>query len=126
MQKQGQKDRRILVADDNREIARRVAELLNEQEHISVVGPARDGLEAVELYEAERPDTVVLDFDMPGLTGLEVLQRIRARDEACLIIILTAHSERGLRDRCLAEGADHFLSKSSDMDQLVDIVVTRR
>lgn len=118
-------ERRILVADDSRDMARRIAETLAELDQVTVVGPAHDGLEALALYEAEPPDAVILDFDMPGLSGLEVLRRIRSGGGDCLVVMLTAHSGASVRERCLAEGADHFLQKGVDEDRLIEIIGTR-
>jgi CheY-like chemotaxis protein len=117
---------RYLVADDSPVVAELVTELLIEA-GVEVLGPAFDGHQALQLLAHTRPDGAVLDFDMPGANGLEVLHHIRAvpalRD--CVVIILTSHAEPSLREACMAAGADHFLDKSKDFGLLPELAVRR-
>lgn len=100
-----------------------VGELLREA-GAQVVGSARDGAEALRLFDDTAPDAVVLDIEMPEFNGFEVLRAIRAKEGEvrCLAIILTAHSEHAMRDEAFACGADHFLHKGTDLERLLQIV----
>lgn len=113
-----------LVADDSPPVAQLVAELLDEL-GVAVVGPASDGREALRLFREARPEGVVLDLEMPHLSGLQVLEAIRAAPEPApsKVIVLTASTDPSLREACLAAGADHFLSKATEIDCLQDIVL---
>jgi DNA-binding NarL/FixJ family response regulator len=112
----------ILVADDSAEVANRLAGMLSELEQVNIVGPARDGHEALELYHKHRPLGAVLDLQMPGLNGLELLGAIREHNPFCLVIILTNENSKELRRSCLEAGADHYLHKSADFEQVAGII----
>lgn len=117
-----------MLADDSPVVAAMVAELLAEA-GAEIVGTAFDGLEALSLWRAQRPDLAVLDFQMPGLNGLEVIRSIRSEERQqptrapCFLVILSSHTEPSFAEQCLAAGADHFLNKQSDYERL-PVVVT--
>jgi two-component system, NarL family, response regulator DesR len=113
---------RVLVADDTPAVARRIRGLLQEDGDIEVVGLASDGVEALRLFEETAPDGVVLDFNMPRLNGADVLRSIRRSGRACLSIVLTNHAEPGIREACLAAGADHVLQKATGFGRIPAIV----
>jgi putative two-component system response regulator len=109
----------VLVVDDvpaNRELL---------EGHLDELGydvrQARDGVEALESIEAEEPDLVLLDIDMPRLDGITVCERLKSHPTRRLIpiVILTASSDRGTRLRGIAAGADDFLSKPFDSKELL-------
>ena len=116
------RQRRVLVADDTPAVARRVVELLREVEGVEVVGPVGDGSEALRMFHETAPACVVLDLNMPSLDGLGLLDAIRAEDTQCLLIVLTSHEEPSIRERCVAAGADHFLRKSREFEQVPVLV----
>jgi CheY-like chemotaxis protein len=104
---------RVLLAEDNplnREVA---ATLLGRMGHAVVV--ADDGAEALAALERDSYDVLLLDLQMPGLDGFEVMRRIRASETATgrrlPIVAVTAHALKGDRERCLAAGADEYVSK---------------
>ncbi|WP_374571154.1 response regulator [Phenylobacterium sp.] len=113
---------RVLVADDKADTAQRVCSLLCETADVDVIGPARDGVEALEFFVKFSPDGAVLDFSMPELNGLQVLREIRASGRPCWVVILTSQAEPSIREACLAAGADHFLHKAFGLDALGEIV----
>jgi two-component system response regulator TctD len=78
----------------------------------------RDGLEALALCQRRRFDAVVLDLSLPDLDGLEVLARMRGRDDATPVLILTARGAVGERVTGLNAGADDYLAKPFDLDEL--------
>lgn len=109
----------ILLADDNpmnRLLARTMIKkvLPNAQ-----INEASDGLEAVERFAEQQPAVVLLDIQMPNLSGYEACQRIRAIEPAHTIIIaLTAGTVKGERERCLEAGMDDYISKPFVLDRL--------
>lgn len=120
---------RVLVADDTAQVLVRLAALMEEVPGVQLVGCARDGAEAWAMFQAHRPHGAIVDFQMPLATGLEVLLEIRKIDRQCLVVILTGIEEEELRQKCLAAGADHFLSKSTEFETVVEIfkrLVARR
>ena len=117
---------RVLVVDDAPAVAERLREWLQDEVDGDIVGPALSGSEGLELFRAFAPDIALVDLRMPGLDGLGLLRAIRESGQPCTVVILTNQAEPALRDECLAQGADHFLRKSHDLDRIVEIVRAHR
>lgn len=115
--------KKLLIADDSPDMRSRIVRAFESlSDHVEIVGPASDGQEALRLFEKHAPDAAVLDLSMPRLGGLDLLRAIRAHGSSCLIVILTIHAGRELRDQCLSAGADHFFDKSGGLDAAVEAV----
>jgi putative two-component system response regulator len=109
----------VLVVDDlaaNRELLLAYLERLNYE-----VREARDGIEALEAIDELEPDLILLDVDMPRLDGIAVCERLKAHPTRRLIpiVILTASQDRATRLRGIAAGADDYLSKPFDPNELL-------
>ncbi len=112
---------RILVADDNPTNQTILSQLLTSAGHTVLV--AADGEEALDLYEREQPDVALLDFNMPGRNGLEVVQAIRMLEPAGIrmpTIILSASVTLETRKRAQDAGADEFVGKPYDAAALLE------
>jgi len=72
---------------------------------------AEDGMVAIEKYFLDKPDVVLLDLIMKGMTGMEVLQKIRQMDENARVIVATADIQKSTQELTLAEGAEGFVTK---------------
>ncbi len=111
----------VLIVDDN-EVNRFIAAHALEANGFTVL-QASDGAEAVRLIVEQRPDVVVLDIQMPGMSGFEVLARIRAAGDPGVaetrVLAATALAMAKDRERCLAAGADRFLPRPFSMKALV-------
>ncbi len=112
----------ILVCD-NEEALRGLVRATLESDEYEIV-EARDGDESVELAEKVRPDLIVLDMMMPGRTGLEVLDHLRAQDELreTPVVMLTARAQLADRDAATGAGADCFLPKPFSPLELATVV----
>ena len=82
----------ILYVEDEPEIQKNIKEYL--ESYFGTVYVAADGKEALALYEAHHPDALLLDINLPFLSGLEVAQHIRKKDQTVKIVMLTAHTEK--------------------------------
>jgi DNA-binding NarL/FixJ family response regulator len=102
----------------------RLVSLLGEAGDVEVVAEAADGREAVALARAHAPDVVVLDLNLPELSGLEVLAVLKAERSPPVVIVLTNHSQETYRDACLRGGADFFFDKSRDFDRVAAAVAS--
>jgi signal transduction histidine kinase/ActR/RegA family two-component response regulator len=118
--------RRILIADDNRDAAMSLALLLEMEGHD--VRRAHDGVEALEIAEAFRPDVVVLDIGMPRLDGYGAARELRARPWAQKVLLLALTGWGQQEDKRLAReaGFDHHLVKPVDPDALRELLVGDR
>jgi two-component system phosphate regulon response regulator PhoB len=110
---------RILVVEDNLRMADMVCGVLRDARY--AVDLATDGEQAAELVELEEFDLIVLDWMLPGLSGIELCRRLRARPEtrALPIIMLTARGEESERVRGLSTGADDYIVKPFSVPELV-------
>lgn len=111
---------RILVVDDDEAQAKLVRTLLTQGGEFEAE-IASDGAAAISAVEAQRPDLILLDVLMPGLTGYDVLANLRGRPETrdIPILILSGLGGEGDRVRCLAAGGDDFLSKPIGRSELL-------
>ena len=110
----------VLVADDN-DVAQRLCRRVLENAGYKVL-IATDGLQAVEVAMSQRPAMILMDVAMPGIDGIEATKLIKAENPNQPIVIASAHSMAGDRERFLAAGADDILSKPFRIADLVAIV----
>ena len=108
---------RILVVDDEVRIARHVSTALTEAGHDPVT--VNDGESAIGAAEESSFDLIVLDVGLPGLSGFEVLKRLRARNVPSRVLMLTARGEVTDRVTGLELGADDYLAKPFAMQELI-------
>ena len=112
----------VLLVDDSAIVRKRLCRLLADEAFVQIVGEAAGALEGLMLYRSRQPQAVVLDLQLPGISGLELLQRIKQRTPDCQVIILTNYSGIEVRDACLGLGADYVLHKASEFEQIVAIL----
>src|SRR5437868_4740061 len=108
--------RSVLLIDDDAEILSFLGRFFEGRGWI--VNRASDGSSGVELYERERPDVVLLDLEMPRLSGLRVLEILRARDEDATVILLTGHGDIAKAVEAMQLGAENFLTKPVEITHL--------
>lgn len=113
---------RVVVADDHTIVRRGTCELLEEAPDIEVVGEASNGSEAIAQIERHAPDALVMDLSMPVLDGVEATRRLRANHPTLGIVILSAHGEEDFVLRALQAGANGYLLKTADEEQLQEAV----
>ena len=109
---------KVFITDDSKIVVERMADLLKEVAGVEIVGQAGNPLEAVLSIERTNPDAVILDLQMPGGSGLEVLRAIRRGHPGVKVLICTNFPYPQYRDECLAAGANYFLDKSADFDKI--------
>ena len=108
---------RVLVADDDRAIREALVRVLDLEGY--VVTSASDGATALRLVDDDKPDVVVLDVMMPGIDGLTVCRVVRADKNRVPILMLTARTETSDRVAGLDAGADDYLPKPFELDELL-------
>ena len=107
----------ILIVDDEESIGDALAQVFEYEGH--QVRVARNGPDALDLVEESPPDVVFLDVKMPGLDGLEVLDRLRAQDPQALVIMISGHGTIDTAVDATRKGAYDFLEKPLDTDRLL-------
>jgi DNA-binding NarL/FixJ family response regulator len=119
----GRPEIKILLADDHPLIIAGIRRTIEHVDDMEVVGEAHSGEELLQLVERRRPDLVLMDFKMPGLHGLEIIERVRASWPEVKIVVLSASDDRPTIDSALHAGASAYVLKSA---QTVDIASVLR
>jgi DNA-binding NarL/FixJ family response regulator len=112
----------IFIADDSLIIRARLVTLLEDLVGVKLVGQADNGADAISAIWQLKPDVVILDIRMPIGSGFEVLQNIKQGQAAPIVIILTNYPYSVYRQKCLQAGADFFLDKSTEFDQIPALI----
>jgi len=108
---------KILIVDDNVLTRSMIKDLLTEMGH-EITGEAESGDEAIEAYRQQKPELVLMDLIMPGKSGLEALQEIRAMDPAARVVMVTAVQQGPITGELLEKGAAGILHKPFMYDEL--------
>ena len=114
----------IMLVDDHAVVRMGFKLLLEGAQEISVVAEAESGEEAVRTFQAHNPDVLVMDISMPGIGGLEAIDRILAKVADQKILVLSGHEDVMHARRVLKAGAVGYLTKRSAADALIDAVKT--
>lgn len=113
---------RILVVDDTALFRMSIAELIDKQDGMTVVGEAENGLEAVEKTHALKPDVIVMDIEMPVMDGVEAARLIREQVPGVKVVMLTvSESDEHLFD-AIRFGAQGYLLKDLRPEELFDLI----
>lgn len=112
----------VVIADDHELVRRGTAMLLRSERDIDVIGEGADGAEALRLVEQHRPDVLIVDIEMPGLPGLEVIPRVRRSVPQTRVIVLSMHASESYVAQALRDGAAGFVLKSAPSSDVVRAV----
>src|SRR5437773_411108 len=116
------KKMKVFIADDSKIVVDRLADLLRDVRGVEVAGQAGDALEAVRCIRQVNPDAVILDLQMPGGSGLDVLRAIRPDHPGLYVLICTNYAHPQYREQCLSAGANFFLDKSAEFEKIPTIL----
>ncbi|AYB30088.1 response regulator [Chryseolinea soli] len=109
---------RLLLADDHPLIRAGFKSMLVKNEHFEIVGEAENGTDLLTLTDELSPDMILTDISMPGMNGLEALQKVKKQYPAIKCIVLTMHEEREYIMNALKTGAEGYLLKSIEGPEL--------
>ena len=113
---------RVFIVEDSPEVRRSLADLLHEIDGVNVVGEADTPTDAVAGIRRTVPDCVVLDFQLLGGTGVEVLRAIHPASPEIAFAVLTNHPNAQYRRICMEAGASWFFDKSTEFRKLKDVI----
>lgn len=114
---------RILICDDDAALRFLVRETLSLSSSLQVVAEAADGIEALEQLRLHRPDVVLLDLNMPRQDGMETLPLLRGEFPTTRVVVLSGLDDALVGAKAVELGADRYLQKGGDPDELIAIVV---
>ena len=110
----------LAVVDDEESVRRALARMLSASQF--EVDVFASGQEFLDSLRARLPDCVILDYQMPGLTGRDVQRQLALTKTRLPIIVVTAHDQPALREQCLADGAVAYLAKPLQRERLVSLI----
>ncbi|CAN1505991.1 CitB Response regulator containing a CheY-like receiver domain and an HTH DNA-binding domain [Methylophilaceae bacterium] len=113
---------KILLVDDHAVVRMGFKMLIEAEEDIKVIGEAESGEVAIKLFQELKPDIIVMDITMPGIGGLEAIDRIMAKDKNTKILVLSAHEDSVHPKRVLNAGAMGYLTKRSAAEELIKAI----
>ena len=112
----------ILLVDDNQLFLERMVNLLEDPISPRLFLFANNFDEALARYNENQPDVVILDINLPGKSGLDLLKEIKKYSGKTIVIMMTNHSEHFYRDQSIESGAEYFLDKSNDFTLVPQII----
>jgi len=110
---------RLLLADDHAILLEGLKQLFTLSNDIEVAGEASNGAQVIDLVRQGGFDLLILDMTMPGISGVDLITRIRAHDSKLPILVLSMHNELQIARRALKAGANGYLTKDSDPETLL-------
>jgi DNA-binding NarL/FixJ family response regulator len=111
---------KIVLADDNEDILYIIKEILELE--FEVVAAVRNGPELLKAVEDFKPDVIIIDINMPGMSGFEAMKKILDEDIEARVILLTAHKDRVLVEKAISAGARAFVLKFTAGEDLLHAV----
>ena len=113
---------RVLIADDHKIVRDGLKRILSAHGEVDVTGEAADGDQALALVRAHEYDLAMVDMSMPGLSGIDLIKRLKLEKPKLRILVLSMHGERQYAARALKAGASGYLNKDSAAELLVGAI----
>ncbi|EKO3444683.1 response regulator [Vibrio fluvialis] len=113
---------RVMLVDDHPLMRRGINQLLSLEDEFEVVAEASNGTEAIALAHEVEPDMILLDLNMKGMSGLDTLKALRTDGSSATIVILTVSDSAADIEAIVRAGADGYLLKDTEPDQLVELL----
>src|SRR5512144_3122341 len=115
-------DIRVLIADDHPIVCKGIRDLVNQNMGITVLGEAATGLQALQMIKELKPDVVLLDMEMPDITGVEVVKRIAEEEIPVRILGLSSYDDREYISQLLSMGASGYLLKDEVPEAIIEAI----
>ena len=113
---------KVFIVDDSKVVVERLVDLLEDVPGAELVGQAADVPQAVEGIQKMKPDALILDLQMPGGSGLDVLRAIRMDYPDLQVLVCTNYAHPQYREECMIAGANFFLDKSVEFGKIPSIL----
>ncbi len=113
---------RILIVDDHPLVRTGLAQLIGDCPDLEVCGEAGDMAEALQLVESTRPDLAIIDLSLAGGSGIDLIERIKARHNDVLMLVASMHDETLYAERVLAVGARGYINKQEAQERIIEAV----
>ncbi|MDA0669983.1 MAG: response regulator transcription factor [Proteobacteria bacterium] len=115
---------KVLLVDDHLVVRMGFKMLIDSEKDMKVIAESETGEDGIQKYQELKPDVTVMDITMPGIGGLEAIERIIAKDKNAKILVLSAHEDSVHPKRVLSAGAVGYLTKRSAAEELISAIRT--
>ena len=112
----------VFIADDHAIVRQGLKQIVSETADIQLAGEAADGYETLRLVRGGTCDVLVLDINMPGINGFDILRTLKQERPDLPVLVLSIHAEDQYAVRCLKAGAAGYLTKESAPEELVEAI----
>ena len=109
---------RVLIVDDSKIVCEGLQRMLINIADVEIVGQAHNAQDAIRFISESKPDVVILDIRLPGLSGIDVLKNIRAKELPIRVIMLTNYPYPQYRKKCEELRADYFFDKVAEIEEI--------
>lgn len=117
---------RVLIVDDVDEVRRDLRALLTLSDELEIIGEAINGLEAVYMTEALKPDVVLMDLEMPVMSGYEATRQIKIKFSSCKVVAFTVHEYESAREDAYRSGIDAYLVKGAPVESIIQTITKQK
>lgn len=117
---------KVVIVDDSTIIVKKIKELLEEDDNIGFIDSCGEYYQAIELINKTRPDVILLDINLPGKNGIDLLRYISLHFKSSKVIMVTNQNHDHYRQMCLQMGAYAFVDKSNDFFSIPGLVAETR
>jgi DNA-binding NarL/FixJ family response regulator len=114
---------KVIIADDHPLIIKGITEILEKYPRFTIVNTYNNGHTLMQSTSLPDADVLLLDLNMPGKDGLQVLEKIKAMHLKLQILVLTSYFSKQLAEQCHAAGAKGYILKSDNLDKLADTIL---
>ena len=113
---------KLLIVDDSKIVCERLQQMLMHIADVEIVGPVHNAQDAITSITESKPDVVILDIRLPGLSGIDVLKDIRDKKLPIRVIMLTNYPYPQYRKKCEELGADYFFDKVAEIEGIPNVI----
>ena len=113
---------RVLIVEDNNEYRKLLRRVLAQEQDLELVAEATDGEECLRLAQQFKPDVILMDINMPGMSGLQATRRIKEDLAGTVVLILSGLDGEGYREQAADCGADAYLPKTTPTSEILAVI----
>ena len=114
--------RKVFIVEDHPVFREGLVQIINGEDDLTMCGEAEDAEHAIEVIPGLKPDIVLVDISLPGMSGLELIKELRARTDGIKLLVLSMHDEALYADRVLRAGGDGYIMKQEDPEEVVNAI----
>lgn len=112
----------ILIVDDHPIVAEGIRKLIQDSQAAKVIGVAGTGKACLDFLRWEKPDVILLDINLPDISGIDLCKKIKEKNSAQKVLALTTFNERSCVVNMMKNGADGYILKNSDTEEIIEAI----